>query len=212
MAIKVLGIYGSPRKGGNSDTLLDKILEGAAANGAETKTVRASALKISGCLECGGCDKTGECVVKDGMQEVYPLFDWAEVIVLAGPIFFYSLPAQAKALIDRAQAHWARRLLNKPKSQWSDYGSGIGYLVGVGATKGKNLFEGTELTARYFFDALDMDYGGGLFFRKMEGRNDAAESPEDLTQAHELGVRIAQGEAPGQKPGSGEGTTAKEKT
>ncbi len=197
MSIKVLGIYGSPRKGGNSDTLLDKALEGAASAGAETRTLRAASLKMSGCLECGGCDKTGECVVKDAMQEVYPLFDWAEAIILSGPIFFYGLPAQVKAVIDRAQAHWARRLLHKPKSQWSDYGSGIGYLIGVGATKGKNLFEGTELTAKYFFDALDMDYGGGLFFRKMEEKEAASSSPEALDEAYELGVRIAGGESAG---------------
>lgn len=191
---KVLGIYGSPRKGGNSDTLLDKALEGAASAGAEIKTVRAASLKMSGCLECGGCDHTGVCVVKDEMQDVYPLFDWAEAIILSGPVFFYSLPAQVKAVIDRSQAHWARRLLNKPRSLWSNYGSGIGYLLGVGATKGKNLFEGTELVSKYFFDALDMDYGGGLLFWKMEGKDDIAGSPEALKKAFEAGQRAARGE------------------
>lgn len=191
MAAKILGIYGSPRKGGNSDTLLDRTLAAAEAAGAEVKTVRAARLKMTGCIECGGCDETGECVLKDEMQEVYPLLDWADGIVLAGPIFFYSLPAQAKAVIDRAQAHWARRLLNKPKSEWSNYGSGRGYLIGVGATKGKNLFEPTELVAKYFYDALDMSYEGGLFFRQMEAKADAAENDDALAQADELGRRIA---------------------
>ena len=194
MSAKVLGIYGSPRKGGNSDTLLSKALEGAVSAGAEVRTVRPASLKIAGCLECGGCDDTGVCVVKDGMGEVYPLFDWAEAIILSGPIFFYSLPSQVKALIDRAQALWARRLLSKPRSRWSDYGSGIGYLFGVGASKGANLFEGTELVAKYFFDALDMDYGGGLFFRRMEGKDDIAGSPEALEKAFEAGRLAAGGE------------------
>ena len=93
--MKVLGIQGSPRKKGNSDILLDKCLDGARGAGAEVEVLRPSALKISGCMECGGCDNTGECVVKDDMQDVYPLFDEAERIVLAAPIFFYSFPAQA---------------------------------------------------------------------------------------------------------------------
>ena len=193
MASTILGIYGSPRKGGNSDTLLDKALEGAAASGAQVKTIRAASLKMSGCLECGGCDKTGECVVKDQMQEVYPLFDWAQAIILSGPIFFYGLPAQVKAVIDRSQAHWSRRLLNKPRSRWGEYESGTGYLLAVGATRGKNLFEGTELTAKYFFDALDMDYGGGLFYRQMEKKGDIAASPQVLEQAYSAGRRIAAG-------------------
>ena len=191
--MNILGIYGSPRKGGNSDTLLDKTLEGAAQAGAQVKTIRASFLKMSGCLECGGCDKTGECVVKDDMGEVYPLFDWAGAIILSGPIFFYGLPAQAKAVIDRAQAHWSRRLLNKPKSRWKDYEGGTGYLLAVGATKGKNLFEPTELVAKYFFDALDMDYGGGLFYRQMEKKGDIAANAQALEEAIEAGRRIAAG-------------------
>ncbi|NIR16562.1 MAG: flavodoxin family protein, partial [Desulfobacterales bacterium] len=71
--MKALGIYGSPRKGGNTDQLLDKVLEGAKSGGAETSSVYARDLDMSGCIECGGCDKTGKCVVKDDMQDVYPL-------------------------------------------------------------------------------------------------------------------------------------------
>jgi len=60
--MKVLGIYGSPRKGGNTDQLLDKVLEGAQSSGAEVKKVYTRDLNLCGCIECGGCDKTGECV------------------------------------------------------------------------------------------------------------------------------------------------------
>jgi len=73
--MKVLGIYGSPRKGGNTDQLLDKVLEGARSAGAEVKRVYTRELNLCGCIECGGCDKTGECVVQDDMQKVYPLLD-----------------------------------------------------------------------------------------------------------------------------------------
>jgi multimeric flavodoxin WrbA len=185
----VLGIYGSPRKGGNSDQLLDKALEGARERGAQTRSIFARELKISGCLECGGCDKTGKCVVKDDMGLVYPLLETADVIILASPIFFYGITAQAKALIDRTQAMWSKRMLQKTPEQRKQYDSGRGYLIGVGATRGKNLFEGAELTAKYFFDALDMTYEGGLFFRRLEKGSDVRKRPEDLEKAVEFGKK-----------------------
>jgi multimeric flavodoxin WrbA len=189
--MKVLGIYGSPRKGGNTDQLLDKVLEGAQSAGAEVKRVYTRDLNLCGCIECGGCEKTGECVVQDDMQKVYPLLDWAEVIFLASPIFFYGVTAQAKALIDRAQAHWSRRLLEKTQEERTLRNRGSGYLITVGATRGKNLFEGAILTAKYFFDALDMSYEGGIFFRSLEKRNAVQENPETLQEAFTLGLKAA---------------------
>ena len=115
--MKVVGIYGSPRKGGNTDILLDKALEGARSAGAEVTPIYARKLEMGGCLECGGCDKTGKCVVKDDMREVYPLLESADVIFLASPIFFYSMSAQVKAIIDRGQAMWSRRMLEKTPAE-----------------------------------------------------------------------------------------------
>ena len=193
MTIKVLGIYGSPRKGGNSDQLLDKALEGARSAGAETKAVYARDLKMCGCLECGGCDKTGKCVVEDDMQSVYPLLEEADIIFLASPIFFYSITAQAKALIDRSQALWSKRMLEKTPEERKSYDSGRGYLIAVGATRGKNLFEGCQLTAQYFFDALDMSYDGGIFFRSLEKKTAAKKTPETLQEAYNMGRKAVTG-------------------
>jgi multimeric flavodoxin WrbA len=191
--MKVLGIYGSPRKGGNSDLLLDQALEGARQSGAEVKAVYARKLKLSGCLECGGCDETGVCVVDDDMGQIYPLMEEAQAIILSTPIFFYNVPAQAKALIDRGQACWAKRLLKKGKER-GKYEGGRGYLIALGATKGQNLFQGVELTAKYFYDAMDMSYEGGLMHRGIEGKGSVNEHPEVLKEAFELGRAIATGQ------------------
>jgi len=142
---------------------------------------------MSGCLECGGCDKTGKCVVKDDMQSVYPLLEKAEVIILASPIFFYAVTAQAKALIDRSQAMWSRRLLRKTPEESGRHDEGRGYLIAVGATRGKRLFDCITLEAKYFFDALGMSYEGGLFYRDLEKRLDVEKHPEKLAEAFELG-------------------------
>jgi len=186
--MKVLGIYGSPRKNGNSDLLLDQVLEGAKSAGAKIKKIYVRDLKISGCRECGGCDKTGECVIQDEMKNIYPSLWDSKIIFLSSPIFFYGLPAQAKMLVDRSQAMWSKRVLEKPPDQRKIYNHGRGYLIAVGATKGKNLFEGIQLTAKYFFDALDKSYGGGLFFRAVEGKGNIADHTTALQEAYDLGV------------------------
>jgi multimeric flavodoxin WrbA len=187
--MKVLGIYGSPRQGGNSDLLLDKALEGAAAAGAEIQKVYIRDLNVSGCLECGGCDKTGICVIEDKMGEIYPQLWESEIVFLSTPIFFYGMPGLAKSFVDRSQALWSKRALEKSPDERKKYDHGRGYLIAVGATKGKNLFEGTELTAKYFFDALDKSYEGGLFFRAVEARGAIKDHNTALQEAYDFGVK-----------------------
>jgi len=188
--MNVLGIYGSPRKRGNSDILLDKALEGAESAGAEITRLYARDLKMVGCIECGGCDKTGKCVIKDDMQSVYPLLESADAIILSVPIFFYGVPSQAKALVDRCQASWRKRMLTKTKEQRKTYDSGKGYLISVAATSGKSLFDGTILMAKYFYDALDMSYEGELLVRKIDKKGAILEHLEFLKEAYDFGIRI----------------------
>ncbi len=190
--MKVLGIYGSPRKGGNSDLLLDRALEGSVEAGADVEKIRARELAISGCRECGGCDATGKCVVRDDMQDVYPLLERVEAIIMATPIFFYGMPSRLKALIDRCQAKWMGRLLDKSPERRKEYDSGRGYLIAVGATRGKNLFLGVELTAKYFFDALDMGYEEGFLIRNIDGKGDIIEHEDLMEGAFEFGRMVAE--------------------
>jgi multimeric flavodoxin WrbA len=126
------------------------------------------------------------------MQSVYPALTEADVVILSAPIFFYSLPSQAKALIDRCQALWCKRVLEKSPEERRQYNSGKGYLISVGATKGKNLFEGAELTAKYFYDALGMSYEGGVFARSIEGPEDVEKHADVLGQARDLGRNAAE--------------------
>lgn len=192
--MKLLGIYGSPRKGGNSDFLLNEALKGAESLGAEVHTIRSFDLSLSGCRECGGCDKTGVCVVRDDMDIVYPQLIESEVIILASPMFFYGITSSAKALIDRCQALWNMRMLKKPRERRRLYDSGRGYMIAVGATKGANLFEGSEMVAKYFFDALDKSYEGGLFVRSVEKKTAISERPDIMEEAFELGKAAIIGE------------------
>jgi multimeric flavodoxin WrbA len=187
--MKVLGIYGSARKGGNTDQLLDKALEGAQSAGAEINKIYARDQKMCGCLACGGCDETGKCVVQDDMQAIYPLLEEADVIFLASPIYFYGMSGQVKLIIDRGQAMWSKRMLEKSPEERERYDSGKGYMISVGATRGENLFEGSQLTAKYFFDALDICYEGVIFFRRLDKKTAVSEHPETLQEAYNLGQK-----------------------
>jgi multimeric flavodoxin WrbA len=194
VTVKVLGIYGSPRKGGNTDLLLDRALEGAQAVGAEVKSIYVRRLKINGCLECGSCDDTGKCVIEDDMGQVYPLLEEADIVILASPNFFYSVTGQVKLLIDRSQAMWSKRLLEKKTSeQRRSYDSGRGYFIMVGATKGTNLFPGSELTVRYFYDALDMSYDGSLLIQNVEAKGEITKHLDALEKAFNMGKSAVEG-------------------
>ena len=188
--MKVLGILGSPRRGGNTETLLKAFLEGAMAGGAEVEEIRLRELKISPCMEIYHCFKDGTCPIKDDMPALYDKLLAADVVVLASPIFFYNVSAQAKAMIDRTQALWARRYILK-----KDFPPGRqGVLLAVGATKGRLLFVGTRLTAKYFFDALDVSYAAEILVRGADEKGAISEQPEVLEKALDLGRRLSQGE------------------
>ncbi|MFH1037722.1 MAG: flavodoxin family protein [PVC group bacterium] len=107
----IVAIMGSPRKGGNSDLLLDAFLGGAGEDGTAYEKISVCDPGISPCTECLACERTGECNIDDGMQTVYPKLLAAGKIVISAPIYFYGLPAQFKALIDRCQALWARKYI-----------------------------------------------------------------------------------------------------
>ena len=113
--MKVLGIMGSPRVGGNTDLLLDACLKCAESLGAVPEKIHVDSLAIGPCRELYGCLKDGNCVIQDDMQDIYPKLLEADVVVVASPMFFYGLSGQLKSLIDRCQAMWSRRsVLNQP--------------------------------------------------------------------------------------------------
>ena len=92
--MRVLGIAGSPRRGGNTDLLLAEVMKGAASRGAQAKTIILNDLKIAPCQHCDACLKTGRCKVMDDMQMIYDELRQADRIVLASPIQFMGVTAQ----------------------------------------------------------------------------------------------------------------------
>ncbi|MFH7319029.1 flavodoxin family protein [Desulfurivibrio sp. D14AmB] len=188
--IKVLAFNGSPRAGGNTATMLAALAEGVVAAGGEIEIIRLCDLTIQPCVACGGCDESGECVLVDDMTQLYEKIIAADRVVLASPIYFYGITAQAKAMVDRTQALWNRwRVPGGPGRRAADP-SRRGLLLAVAATSGAKVFDGAILTAKYAFDAMGFAHGGELLVRGLEQRLDAAARPEALREAGERGRKL----------------------
>jgi multimeric flavodoxin WrbA len=100
--VTILGIVGSPRKGGNTEIVVKNALKSAAKEGAETDILLLSEKKVEPCIACGACAKTGECIINDDFMEVFNAMASADGLILASPSYFESMSPQMKALIDRA--------------------------------------------------------------------------------------------------------------
>lgn len=106
MSKKVLILSGSPRRGGNSDILCDEFAKGAKESGHEVEKIRVDEKNIGYCKACYACKNGGVCAIKDDMAEVLQKMIDADVLVLASPVYFYSIDAQLKSVIDRTVARW----------------------------------------------------------------------------------------------------------
>lgn len=181
----MLGLQGSPRKKGNTNFLLSTFMQAAAQKGASTRIIQVAERNVLPCKEYVVCERKGTCPIDDDMAaDIYGLLRQAEVVVLATPIFFYNMTSQLKALVDRCQVFWARKYRLKLSDPLKS--TRRGFLLGVAATRGKTLFEGLQLTTKYFFDAIDARFEGSLLYRGIEGPKEMANHPavrEEVEQA-----------------------------
>ena len=191
--MRILGINGSPRKGGNTEVLLEESLKGAHEAGAEVEEIFLRDKTISPCLEIYGCKKDGRCVIEDDFHEVADKMVQADALILASPIFFYTVSAHTKMLMDRCQSFWVKRyLLKRPIIPGKSRRKGA--FISVAASRGKRLFEGATLTARYFLDALEIDLWDTLLVRGVDEKGEIFDHPEQIHAAYELGKKLAQAE------------------
>lgn len=189
--MKVLGIAGSPRRGGNTDMLLAEVMRGAASKGADVKTIILNDLKITPCQHYDYCLKTGECKIQDDMQMVYQELEQADRIVLASPIQFMGLTAQMKAMIDRCQSLWARKYVLKVPPL-GDRRERKGLFISVGGRKQDSLFTPARTVVRTFFRVLDITYAGELLFPLTDKKGVIAKHPDALHQAFLAGQKLVE--------------------
>lgn len=188
---KIVAIYGSPRRKGNTATLLKKAVEGARDSNADVEEIVLRDLKMSPCLEIYGCKNDGECRLKDDFQKARDQILASKGLMLASPVFFYTVSAHTKILMDRCQSLWVKKYwIDKPRPD-QPIQPRKGLFIGAGATKGKKLFDGILLTLKYFFDVMDMELWKALLYRGLDFEGDVLKFPDYLNEAYQAGKEFA---------------------
>lgn len=187
---KLLAIYGSPRRKGNTSLLLKQAVEGALAAGATVDELVLRDLKISPCLEIYGCKKTGRCAISDDFQGIYDQLLACDGLILASPIFFYTVSSHTKMLMDRCQSLWVKKYWIDKKPFGSSQLTRKALFISVGATNGKRLFEGVMLTVKYFLDCFDAELWRSLTYRGLDFEGDVEKFTDYLQEAYESGAAL----------------------
>lgn len=175
----VLILSGSPRKEGNSDLLCDEFMRGAKESRNNVTKINVANKKISPCCACYFCrEHGGACAFKDDMAEILQAMIDADVLVLASPVYFYSIDAQLKAVIDRTVARWLE-VKNKEF-----------YYIMTAADEGRESMDTTLACFRGYADCVEgakemgVIYGTGVY-EKGEIQNRKA-----MKEAYEMGKQI----------------------
>jgi multimeric flavodoxin WrbA len=192
---KILGIGGSPRKGGNSDVLTRAVLEGAAAEGAETESAHLRRYQFQSCIGCERCRKDEACTgLLDGMQLLYPKIGESKGLVMVSPVHNYNVTALMKAFIDRLYCYynfsddrprqWSSRLADQRRKA---------VLVAIGEQTEKRDMGFTLEAMRWPLEALGYGIMGELPVMQIFDRGKVAEHSEVMNEARELGRRLGSG-------------------
>ena len=190
--MKITAIYGSPRRKGNTAKLLQSAIAGACSAGAEVTEIVLRDLRLQPCLEIYACQKDGHCAIKDDFQGLAETLLSAQATILASPIFFYAVSTHVKAMMDRCQSLWVKKywLDKKPLGRLDNHKPGL--FLSVGATRGKRLFEGAEMSVRYFFDTFDTSLWRTLGYRGLDEADDVLKHPEYLAEARQAGIELVE--------------------
>ena len=186
--MKILGINGSPRRGGNTEILLNNALFGAKTKGAEIDSISLNNLKFVPCQECDKMPENGICLIKDGMDVVYKKVLAADAIIIASPVFFGSVSAQTKMMIDRFQCMWLAQFEFGKKLFWK---TRRGAVICVEASTRKDFFDNSKSVIKNLFATIAVKYEFELLITGVEKKGLVNQFPEVLEKAYRLGENIA---------------------
>ena len=175
---KVLILSGSPRKNGNSDLLCEEFMRGAAESGHRVEKIRVAEKNIGFCRACYACKETGVCVIRDDMAEVLQKMIDADVLVLASPVYFYSIDAQLKVVIDRSVARW---LEVKDKEF---------YYIMTAADEERSSLETTLACFRGYADCVEGAKEMGVIYGMGVYEKGEIKGTKAMLEAYEMGKRV----------------------
>lgn len=184
--MKIIALNGSPRKGGNTELLLNAAIVGT---GQDVTVFRLNDMNIRACQNCGGCDETGVCIIEDDMTAIYSAIRTADRIILASPIYFMGLSAQAKAVMDRCQALWCEKYLLGRAMPEGPHGR-KGLLLLVGGMKREAGIRCCEISATAFFRSVGVSEHDTLGYTGVDKKGEILSHPTAMGDARSCGAGL----------------------
>lgn len=191
MAMKILGLAGSARRGGNTETLLDWCLGAARESGGVVVKFSLCDLNLHGCRSCAACHKDGVCIQKDDMEMLYPHLRNADSIVLAAPTYFQGMPAIPKMMVDRCQPFWALKYLLRGSLARPGGPERLGAFLSCSGTTFSNAFDGSRLIVRSLWNVLDVTPAGEVLCPGVDAKGEILGQPSTRVAAEQIGRRLA---------------------
>lgn len=191
--MKIIALLGSPRKGGNTELLLSEAIKGIEDSGFPVEVFNLNSMNILPCQDCSGCNETGICIYDDDMTKIYEAIREADRVILASPIFFFSLSAQTKIMIDRCQSFWCEKYLLKKPVPAGKYGR-KGLLLLVAGMKNEQEIQCSELTAKVFFRTINIPEHTILSISGVDEKSAILRHPTALKDAYEAGKALVKGD------------------
>lgn len=194
MPVNILAFAGSPRRGGNSETLLDWVLAAMAKEpDVVIEKIPLTEANINPCKGCNACQKLNKCVQRDGMDIVHDKILAADVIILAAPIFCMGIAAQAKMLIDRAQVFTSRKyVLKLPVVPVERKGKRLGIFLSTAGQNWSYVFDAAVPSVKCFYNVIevkdrDINY---LMVNNVDEKGAITNHPTAKTDAEKLGTAV----------------------
>ena len=190
--MKALVISGSPRVNMNTDVLLNEVIRGLQSKNVKVEKIMLGQLKFDPCIACDLCAETGYCYKQDDLTGIYDKFNNSDIIVVGSPMYFNSVTAITKAMVDRCQSFWSSKYkLNQPSIDRNRKRRGM--FVGVGGAKYIDLekgFIGATVVMELFFRATNTEY---MYNMLIDNTDEVfvGDRKELLKEAYEMGIRLA---------------------
>ncbi|MCX8110758.1 MAG: flavodoxin family protein [Syntrophorhabdaceae bacterium] len=187
--MKITVFNGSPRIRGNTDILIEAALKAIKEKGYPVEVFRLNTMNIKPCQDCGGCDNTGICIIEDDMDLIYRSIREADRVILASPIFFSGLSAQAKIMIDRCQALWCEKYLLKRQMPQARF-ERKGLLLLVGGMKKDTGIKCGEESGKAFFRSIGIPIHETMGFTGIDKKGAILEHPTALRDVYDAARRL----------------------
>jgi multimeric flavodoxin WrbA len=191
--IKALLVYGSPRRNGNTDELMNKFEKGLMQNKnsegsfLSIEKIIVKNLNFSSCTECRHCSINGDCAVSDDMQGVYSKLIECDFLAVSSPIFFTAVSGYLKSFIDRCQRFWVIKYELKKQVILKER---KGIFISAAGSGSDTIFDCSRKTIKALFDVLNVKYDRDFLYKNIDLKGDIRKIPEALEEVFEYGTNL----------------------